>query len=77
MRAVAVVQAGGVDARTEYEPTGVHQDVAFASEQALGSVVASLGVPHPVPLSAWLSITAALGSASRSPLSRTASRSRS
>src|SRR5215204_4731212 len=41
LRAVAVVQAGGVNASAEYQPTGVHEQVALPTRESLGPVVAT------------------------------------
>jgi hypothetical protein len=41
LRAVAVVQAGGVNASAEYQPTGVHEQVALPARESLGPVVAT------------------------------------
>src|ERR687898_428913 len=41
LRAVAVVQAGGVNASAEYQPTGVHEQVALPARESLGPVVAA------------------------------------
>src|SRR5215213_7013766 len=41
LRAVAVVQAGGVNASAEYQPTGIHEQVALPARESLGPVVAA------------------------------------
>lgn len=67
--AVGVLDVGGVDDDPEQEAGGIDRDVAFASPDLLGRVVAARP-PFSVVLTLWVSIMAAVGLAWRPSCSR-------
>jgi len=76
--AVPIREVGAVHARGQDEPVGVHQDVTLSPRKTLRPIVAPRsGPPARLVLTAWLSITAALGSRARPSRARTSARSAS
>lgn len=50
MCAVPVMEASGVDMRTQHEPARIHQQVALPPREPLGSIVSALRSSNPATL---------------------------
>ena len=73
-RAVAILDAGGMDCDRQQKAECVGQDVALAAENLLARIVAGRvqrSPPLTAPLTVWLSMIAVVGLASRPACSRT------
>ena len=73
LRAVSVLNVGGMNHYCQQQPHGVHHDMPFAARYLLARVVTP-GPPFSVVFTDWLSMMAALGVAPRPAPSRTRAR---